>query len=145
LSRLVSCPCAARARVRIYFRSLTAYSPETSYCPLEASCLQNFLPTITPVQLGHSTHIEHVTNFNHPFFTLAFQASGIDDLVGLLRSRIKPMHRSSEGPFLFAVDHCFPIRGQGTVLTGTVLRGHVAVNQTIELPELKVQASYLPS
>lgn len=25
-------------------------------------------------------------------------------------------------PFLFAVDHCFPIKGQGTVMTGTVLQ-----------------------
>ncbi|GAQ81505.1 Selenocysteine-specific elongation factor [Klebsormidium nitens] len=67
------------------------------------------------------------------------QSSGVDELVNVLRSRVRPMHRSSEGSFLFAVDHCFPIRGQGTVLTGTVLRGHVAVNQSIELPELKVQ------
>eukprot|EP00983_Pelagomonas_calceolata_P091034 1157493-Pelagomonas_calceolata.AAC.1 len=25
-------------------------------------------------------------------------------------------------PFLFAVDHCFPFKGQGTVMTGTVLQ-----------------------
>lgn len=69
------------------------------------------------------------------------QSTGIDELVIVLRARVRPMTRSTEGPFLFAVDHCFPIRGQGTVLTGTVLRGHVAVNQTIELPELKLQVS----
>lgn len=28
---------------------------------------------------------------------------------------------------MFAVDHCFPIKGQGTVLTGTVLSGTVKV------------------
>lgn len=37
-------------------------------------------------------------------------------------------------PLLFAVDHCFSIRGQGTILTGTVLQGQVAVGQTVELP-----------
>jgi selenocysteine-specific translation elongation factor len=26
--------------------------------------------------------------------------------------------RSPKDPFLFAVDHCFPIKGQGTVMTG---------------------------
>jgi len=29
---------------------------------------------------------------------------------------------SSTRPFLFAIDHCFPIKGQGTVMTGTVLQ-----------------------
>lgn len=37
--------------------------------------------------------------------------------------RIAPAQpRQAAGPFLFAVDHCFGIRGQGTVLTGTVLQ-----------------------
>jgi len=30
-------------------------------------------------------------------------------------------------PFVFAVDHCFNVRGQGTVMTGTVLQGEVKV------------------
>ena len=36
--------------------------------------------------------------------------------------------RCSSGPLLFSVDHCFPIRGQGTVMTGTILSGAVQVN-----------------
>ena len=32
---------------------------------------------------------------------------------------------------MFSVDHCFSIRGQGTIMTGTVLSGAVAVNQVI--------------
>ena len=39
---------------------------------------------------------------------------------------------------LFSVDHCFPMKGKGTVLTGTILRGEVRVNDTVELPELGV-------
>ena len=36
--------------------------------------------------------------------------------------------RSCSGSFVFSVDHCFPIRGQGTVMTGTVLSGSVNLN-----------------
>ena len=42
-------------------------------------------------------------------------------------------------PFRFSIDHCFSIKGQGTIMTGTVLSGRVRVNDTIELPELKVE------
>lgn len=31
--------------------------------------------------------------------------------------------------FIFAVDHCFLVSGQGTVMTGTVLAGSTSVNQ----------------
>ena len=47
---------------------------------------------------------------------------GIDQLRQELAARLPPWPRSPDGPFLFAVDHCFAIRGQGTVLTGTVLQ-----------------------
>jgi len=45
--------------------------------------------------------------------------------------------RNPNGPLHFAIDHCFPIKGQGTVLTGTVLSGSLRVGQEIEFPELK--------
>jgi selenocysteine-specific elongation factor len=65
-------------------------------------------------------------------------------------------HRDTAGPLLFSIDHCFAIKGQGTVMTGTVLSGSVSVNdvrpagsacaflcthgqQTLEIPELRVQ------
>ena len=35
--------------------------------------------------------------------------------------------RSTEGHFLFAADHAFQIKGQGTIATGTVLRGKIKV------------------
>lgn len=37
-----------------------------------------------------------------------------------------------------AVDHCFSIRGQGTVMTGTILQGSLAINDVVEIPVLKV-------
>ena len=45
--------------------------------------------------------------------------------------------RDAPGPFLFALDHCFAVKGQGTVLTGTVLAGSIAVGDAIELPALR--------
>jgi selenocysteine-specific elongation factor len=44
---------------------------------------------------------------------------------------------STDQPFMFSIDHCFQIKGQGTVMTGTVLSGQVKVGDTIELPALK--------
>ncbi|XP_065087911.1 selenocysteine-specific elongation factor [Ochlerotatus camptorhynchus] len=41
-------------------------------------------------------------------------------------------------PFLFAVDHCFTIKGQGTVCTGTVLQGQIKLNEDVEIPKLKL-------
>lgn len=41
--------------------------------------------------------------------------------------------RNSDDSFLFAVDHCFGIKGQGTVLTGTILQGSVGMNDVSEI------------
>ena len=49
-------------------------------------------------------------------------AAGLDALVAELVRRVPSTPRSPEGPFLFAIDHCFAIRGHGTVLTGTVMQ-----------------------
>ncbi|KAG2429383.1 hypothetical protein HXX76_011148 [Chlamydomonas incerta] len=64
---------------------------------------------------------------------------GVDDLRAALVALVPPAPRPPPAPgcFLFAIDHCFPIKGQGSVLTGTVLQGTVAVNDVIELPALK--------
>ena len=49
-------------------------------------------------------------------------------LIETLKSHTFVPERDTTGPLVYAVDHCFSIRGQGTVLTGTVLSGTVAVN-----------------
>uniref|UniRef100_A0A182PJX1 Tr-type G domain-containing protein n=1 Tax=Anopheles epiroticus TaxID=199890 RepID=A0A182PJX1_9DIPT len=46
--------------------------------------------------------------------------------------------RNMDLPFMFAVDHCFAIKGQGTVCTGTVLQGKLSVNDEVEIPKLKL-------
>lgn len=63
---------------------------------------------------------------------------GVAELIKAMQESSYIPKRDSLGPFLFAVDHCFSIRGQGTIMTGTVLQGIVAVNDTIEIPSLKV-------
>ena len=65
-------------------------------------------------------------------------ALGIDLLFQVLSENCVVPERRSDGPLVFSVDHCFSIRGQGTIMTGTVLSGSVAVNQTVEIPVLKL-------
>ncbi|XP_037074434.1 selenocysteine-specific elongation factor-like, partial [Pollicipes pollicipes] len=56
-------------------------------------------------------------------------ASGVSELVEELLRQVYVPQRSVSEPLVFSVDHCFSIRGQGTVMTGTVLQGSLAVNQ----------------
>ncbi|XP_034022541.1 selenocysteine-specific elongation factor [Thalassophryne amazonica] len=66
------------------------------------------------------------------------EPQGVSDLIELLKKQAYLPQRDPGGDFLMAVDHCFSIRGQGTVMTGTVLQGSLAINDTVEIPALKV-------
>ncbi|KAL0978352.1 hypothetical protein UPYG_G00169400 [Umbra pygmaea] len=66
------------------------------------------------------------------------EPEGVPELIELLKSQTYLPHRDPGGDLLMAVDHCFSIRGQGTVMTGTILQGALAVNDTVEIPVLKV-------
>jgi selenocysteine-specific elongation factor len=66
----------------------------------------------------------------------------IHGLVNLLQSQMRAPNRDAQPSpeqFHFAVDHCFPMKGQGTVLTGTCLSGSVRPNDMIEFPTLAIQ------
>lgn len=68
--------------------------------------------------------------------------NNIHSLLSILQSQICLPHRDlipSPDRFHFAVDHCFPIKGQGTVLTGTCLSGSCTPNDVIEFPTLATQ------
>ncbi|XP_075430677.1 selenocysteine-specific elongation factor isoform X2 [Ascaphus truei] len=65
-------------------------------------------------------------------------AQGASELIALLKSQAYLPHRDPSGPFLMAVDHCFSIKGQGTVMTGTILSGSVNLSDSVEIPALKV-------
>lgn len=54
---------------------------------------------------------------------------GVDAVVmELSRRATVPGRRAAAASFYFAFDHCFSVRGQGTILTGTVLAGEVKVS-----------------
>lgn len=63
----------------------------------------------------------------------------IDELWKALLQEAENMNiiRNTSSPFIFAFDHCFSIKGSGTVLSGTVLQGSIKVNDTIEISHLK--------
>lgn len=63
-------------------------------------------------------------------------------LLQLLKKQTYLPQRDPGGDLLMAVDHCFSIRGQGTVMTGTILQGSLAINDTVEIPALKVSVSH---
>eukprot|EP00532_Pseudo-nitzschia_australis_P000469 CAMPEP_0168191100 /NCGR_PEP_ID=MMETSP0139_2-20121125/17317_1 /TAXON_ID=44445 /ORGANISM="Pseudo-nitzschia australis, Strain 10249 10 AB" /LENGTH=956 /DNA_ID=CAMNT_0008114215 /DNA_START=569 /DNA_END=3439 /DNA_ORIENTATION=+ len=80
------------------------------------------------------------------------QTINVDKLIDLLKQTMPAPRRhlafesnnnnnntnstSNNGNFYFAIDHCFPIKGMGTVLTGTCLNGSIRVNDAIEFPAL---------
>lgn len=64
---------------------------------------------------------------------------GIQQLVEAIVSSVDVLPaRTSSGPLLYSIDHCFPLKGQGTVMTGTILQGELRVGDTIELVDLGV-------
>ena len=68
--------------------------------------------------------------------------NNIHGLLDILQAQMRPPNRDSKPSpdrFHFAVDHCFPIKGQGTVLTGTCLSGSVQPNDMVEFPTLATQ------
>mmetsp|Transcript_38659 Transcript_38659/g.99934 ORF Transcript_38659/g.99934 Transcript_38659/m.99934 type:complete len:687 (-) Transcript_38659:15-2075(-) len=63
-------------------------------------------------------------------------ALGVPELVELLKSKLEVPKRDPSGPFMFSFDHAFAIKGQGTVMTGTVLSGSVKPGMPIVVPAL---------
>jgi len=63
---------------------------------------------------------------------------GIDDLKEQLYKIIKKPERINKGPFKMPIDHHFPIKGMGTVLTGTVHRGQIKVGDEVEIMPVKL-------
>lgn len=79
-------------------------------------------------------------------------STGLDDLLDTIYTTISLPHRITAKPnnnnnnnassntttipsFTFAVDHCFPVKGRGTVITGTCLSGSTTVGSTLVFPD----------
>ena len=63
----------------------------------------------------------------------------IDQLTDAMVNEVEKINltRNNQADFIFAFDHCFTIKGSGTVLSGTVMQGSIKINDTIEIPHLK--------
>ncbi|CAJ0944395.1 unnamed protein product, partial [Mesorhabditis belari] len=72
-----------------------------------------------------------------PCSVLQRPEAALSSITNSLNSLLYEPTRNISSPFLMAIDHCFPIKGKGTVLTGTVLEGIVKINTEIEIPILK--------
>ena len=56
-----------------------------------------------------------------------FPDTGIDKLVQALKDMTYLPDRNPDGKMVLNVDHCFGIKGQGTIMTGTVLQGTIKI------------------
>jgi selenocysteine-specific elongation factor len=63
----------------------------------------------------------------------ALESEGIDVLRDTLFEVLTPVDRDRDAPFLMPVDHSFNVKGHGTVLTGTVLRGAISVGDSAQV------------
>jgi len=54
----------------------------------------------------------------------------------LLHCMPLPRRSAAAQPFVFAVDHCFSVKGHGTVLTGTAIAGQARPGDTLQLPAI---------
>eukprot|EP00871_Galdieria_phlegrea_P002430 jgi/Galph1/3188/GphlegSOOS_G1858.1 len=71
--------------------------------------------------------------------SVALEPVGMKELVDTILQHLSFVpSRASDGPFLFAFDHCFAIKGHGTVFTGTVLHGSARIGDTVEVPEIGI-------
>lgn len=70
----------------------------------------------------------------------AHKGMGIGNLREALLNVLNPRVRDRDSPFLMPIDHSFPIKGHGTVTTGTILRGKVAQGDSVEIAPLGVSS-----
>ena len=75
---------------------------------------------------------------NNVFFcrTSAFANIGLENLIGTIKENLTVPRRDDKALFLLSYDHAFPIKGQGTVVTGTILSGSVKPGQVVDVPQL---------
>ncbi|KAG8557350.1 hypothetical protein GDO81_018422 [Engystomops pustulosus] len=108
-------------------------------CPGHASLIRTIIGVIQTKSLCSPQHMELMLLLFFPLPNqLQLWVETCPPLLMLLKSQAYLPRRDPSGPFLMAVDHCFSIRGQGTVMTGTILSGSVSLNDNVEIPALKV-------
>lgn len=58
-----------------------------------------------------------------PISLMQHKEEAVVALINALRLALYIPQRVSSGNFVMFVDHCFPVKGKGTVMTGTVVDG----------------------
>lgn len=89
--------------------------------------------------IGAYLNSQSSTSTSHYTGAVSLANYGVDNLISLIKSSVSIPVRHTDAPFYYAVDHCFAIKGHGTVLTGTVLSGSITPGTVLEFPELQLQ------
>jgi len=66
----------------------------------------------------------------------ALKSTGIDELRTALLRVLSPRSRDSQNPLSIPIDHAFPVKGHGTVVTGTIQRGRIKLGDIVEIAPL---------
>ncbi|KAG3109079.1 Selenocysteine-specific elongation factor [Phytophthora idaei] len=90
-----------------------------------------------------ATHFNFQNEIPIPVVPVAVGAGqephGIQQLLEGLSANLQVPERDTSGAFRLAVDHCFAVPGNGTVLTGTVLAGVLETGDELELLPIGVR------
>lgn len=66
----------------------------------------------------------------------ALKNEGVDELRTALLRVLAPRNRDSKASLSIPIDHAFPVKGHGTVITGTIQTGSLSVGEIVELAPL---------
>lgn len=106
---------------------------------LQKTFEQTRWPSVQMVEVAAAPRREKTTSaeLSQPINVeeVASSVLSLVDVVALKEQLERPL-RSED--FVMMFDHCFALKGQGTVFTGTVLRGQIGVGDSVLLPELHV-------
>ncbi len=115
---------------------------------LQSMDIENILVAVTKTDLVTPERIAKIeekmrsilaeTPFSNAEFVRvsALRNEGLDELrVALLRCLV-PRTRDSESPLSIPIDHAFPVKGHGTVVTGTIQRGKLKLGDVVEIAPL---------
>ncbi|VDN00830.1 unnamed protein product [Thelazia callipaeda] len=72
-----------------------------------------------------------------PVSLIENKQESVQAVLRALRSALYTPQRVSSGHFMMFVDHCFPVKGKGTVMTGTVVDGMCKVGMDVEIAALR--------
>uniref|UniRef100_A0A0N5A7D6 Tr-type G domain-containing protein n=1 Tax=Parastrongyloides trichosuri TaxID=131310 RepID=A0A0N5A7D6_PARTI len=68
--------------------------------------------------------------------TLKDENSSIESVIKCLEKLVYQPIRNIDGPFIMNADHCIPIKGKGTIITGTVISGILKINDEVTIPTI---------